>query len=327
MPEIGRPVTPQEMQYRQVEMGPRRLSNSNQKSEDQIREKVINSVSGRGKDQSIYKTGPHNQLGKDEFLKLLTYQLQNQDPMNPMEQNKFTGELAQFSQLEQLTALNKKFDDMNKTQGMQDKFYAASFVGKKVVTNGSTMQLKNDGDRGDVLFKLDGDASRVMIRILDEKNNIAGEIWREGMSAGGHQVAWDGVQLDGSPAVKGNYRIMVRAWNSAGGEVGTKTEATGIVQSASFEDGETVLTVNGQKVFLRDVASFHTPETQTHMMNGAMNAQLNHGMNGVNPHAAFGAAQATNSGLSGHNAPIKSNVGVPTEQAMNAYSEAKGIYE
>lgn len=309
MAEIGRPVSPQEMQYKQVTMGPRKLTGN--KSEAQIREDIINRATGRKPTNELFKEGPHNQMGKDEFLKLLTFQLQHQDPMNPMDQSKMTGELAQFSQLEQLSNLNKKFDEGNKAQGMQDKFYAASFVGKKIVTTGSSIHLKNSGDPGDVLFKLDGDASKVMVRILDEKNNVMGEIWKDGMSQGSHQVTWDGVALDGSPAVKGTYRAQVKAWDNMGNEVGTRTEATGTVQSVMFDEGEPVLTVNGQKVYLRDVQSFHTAESQTHMQN---------------------AAQAVNSGLSGHNGSINLNnavnaKSVSPEQAMNAYSDNTGIYD
>lgn len=317
MPEIGRPVTPQQMQYNQVQMGPKSLAGKG-KSEAQIKEDLINKATGYKPKNELFKEGPHNQLGKDEFMKLLTFQLQNQDPMNPMDQSKFTGELAQFSQLEQLTNLNKKFDEGNKQQGIQDKFYAASFVGKKVVTTGSTLDLKESGDQGDVLFKLDGQASKVLVRIIDSKNNVAGEIWKEGLSQGAHQVTWDGVALDGTPAVKGQYKVQVKAWDEMGQEVGTRTEATGIVSSVTFDSGEPVLTVNGQKVFLRDVASFHTAETQTHQ-------QLN-AAQGMHP-------AALNSGLSGHNGSIQFNNNaananvVPKEQAMNAYSENTGIYD
>jgi len=304
MAEIGRPVTQQELQYRQVQMGPKSLK-SGTKSEAQIREDIINKATGRKPTNELFKEGPHNQMGKDEFLKLLSFQLQHQDPMNPMDQSKMTGELAQFSQLEQLSNLNKKFDNANKTQGMQDKFYAASFIGKRVVTTGSTINLKNSGDTGEVLFKLDGDASKVMIRILDEKNNVMGEIWKDGMSAGSHQTLWDGVALDGSPAVKGSYRSQVKAWDASGNEVGTRTEATGLVQSVTFDEGEPVLTVDGQKVFLRDVISFHGSDSK-----------LN---------------SATNSDLSGHSGSIQFNNNgtktVPAEQAMNAYSQNVGIYD
>ncbi len=308
MPEIGRPVTPQEMNYRNVTMGPKSLAGGN-KTEAQIREDIINKATGYKPKNELFKEGAHNQMGKDEFLKLLTFQMQHQDPMNPMDQSKMTGELAQFSQLEQLTALNKKFDDGNKTKAMEDKFYAASFVGKKVVTSGSSINLKNSGDPGDVLFKLDGDASKVMVRILDSKNNVMGEIWKEGMSGGSHQVTWDGVALDGSPAVKGTYHAQVKAWDNMGNEVGTKTEATGVVQSVTFDEGEPVLSVGGQKVYLRDVQSFHTADVQTHAAN--------------------------NSGLSGHDGSIQFNnnaanavkPNVPAKQAMNAYSENTGIYD
>lgn len=303
MPEIGRPVSNQEMQYRQVQMAPKSLAGK-EKSPEKINEDIINKATGYKPKNELFKEGPHNQLGKDEFLKLLTFQLQNQDPMNPMEQSKFTGELAQFSQLEQLTNLNKKFDEGNKQKGIEDKFYAASFVGKRVVTTGSSLELKNSGDSGDVLFKLDGDASKVMVRILDEKNNVMGEIWREGLTKGSHSVTWDGVALDGSPAVKGKYRIQVKAWDNMGQDVITRTEATGIVQSVTFDEGEPVLSVNGQKVYLRDVASFHTAETQPHTEN--------------------------NSDLSGRIAPMvqsNKNNNVPTQQAVNAYTENTGIYD
>jgi flagellar basal-body rod modification protein FlgD len=312
MPEMGRPVTPQQAQYSQVQIAPKSLSGKGM-SEAQKREALINKATGYKPKNEIFKEGPHNQLGKDEFMKLLTFQLQNQDPMNPMDQSKFTGELAQFSQLEQLSNLNKKFEENGKNQGIQDKFYAASFVGKKVVTTGSTMELKQSGDEGEVLFKLDGQASKVLIRILDEKNNVSGEIWKEGLSQGAHQVTWDGVALDGSPAVKGKYTAQVKAWDENGQEIGTRTEATGIVQSVTFDSGEPLLTVNGQKVFLRDVASFHTAETQTHQNNDAARA-LNTGLSGQN-----GSLQSNNNGINPN--------AVPADKAMNAYKQNTGIYD
>ena len=301
MPEIGRPATPQQASYGQVTMGPKSLAGGKGKSEAQIKEDLINKATGFKPKDGVFKEGPHNQMGKDEFLKLLTFQLQNQDPMAPMDQSKFTGELAQFSQLEQLSNLNKKYDDGNKTKAMQDKFYAASFVGKKVVTTGSTLNLKESGDTGNVLFKIDGDASKVMVRILDEKNNVMGEMWRDGMSRGSHEITWDGVALDGTPAVKGSYKSIVKAWDDMGNEIGTRTEATGTVQSVTFDEGEPVLSVDGQKVYLRDVVSFHTADSDV----GAK----------VSP-------------LSNHLAPMVQSNKPSAAQAVNAYKENEGnIYE
>lgn len=308
MPEIGRPTLPPNPSFAQATIAPKALSArtaiGGEKTDARKNEEIINRAAGV-KPKSMYVEGKsHNQMGKDEFLKLLTFQLQNQDPMNPMEQGKMTGELAQFSQLEQLSNLNQKFDGMNKNQSLQDKYFAASFVGKKVVTAGSTLKLNDEGASAPVLFKLEGDASKVMVRILDEKNQTVGEIWKEGMSGGSHEVMWDGVTLDGQAAAKGNYKAYVKAWSADGLEIPAKTHATGTVTSVSFEEGEPVLTVDGQKVYLRDVSSFHTADN---------------------------AAGAQNLPIAGsHQNPLRLNQAPSpnAQQAANAYSGTeKGIYD
>lgn len=261
MPEIGRPVDPKQSQFSQVTMAPKALSNrigSNSKADD---EKIINRATGR-KAETIYADPKKNEMGKDEFLKLLTYQMQNQDPLNPMDQGKMTGELAQFSQLEQLSNLNSKFDQVQKNQMIQDKFHAASFVGKKVVTAGASLKVVEEGEGASVLFKLDGEANKVLVRIMDEKGQTVGEIWRDGMSGGSHELQWDGMTLDGQMTAKGNYKATVKAWDSMGQEVTARTQATGVVTSVTFDDGEPVLSVEGQKVYLRDVISFHTGDSR-----------------------------------------------------------------
>ncbi len=64
MPEIGRPITPQEQRYRQVEMAPRALGGGKPKSEAQLREEIINkATANKPAANSIYKEGPHNQMG------------------------------------------------------------------------------------------------------------------------------------------------------------------------------------------------------------------------------------------------------------------------
>ena len=69
-----------------------------------------------------------NELGKDAFLKLLIAQLSNQDPLNPMEDREFIAQLAQFSTLEQMTALNKTMDSM----ASLDKYNVVNYVGKTI---------------------------------------------------------------------------------------------------------------------------------------------------------------------------------------------------
>ncbi len=224
------------------------------------KEKLLDKLSSRGREE-LYSKGKHNELGKDEFLKLLTHQLQNQDPLNPMEQNKFAGELAQFSQLEQLTNLNEKFDQFNKDPELLRKTQGASFLGKKVVTSGNSTFFGGEGKDADILFSLEEPAKDVMIRILDDKNNISGEIWKKNLSKGPQLISWDGERPDGVLAKEGNYKVVVKAWDEMSGEVDVESQQEGIVESVSFDDGEMILGIDGKKVYLRDVAQFSLPKS------------------------------------------------------------------
>src|SRR5690606_35259803 len=122
------------------------------------------------------------------------HQLQNQDPMKPMDQEKLGADLAQFSQLEQLTNLNSKFDKFGQNAQTQDQFYGASFLGKEVVTTGNSMKIKEDGGAGDIIFNLEKDASKVLVRLYDSKNTMVGGMWKENIGRGNQTFNWDGRQ-------------------------------------------------------------------------------------------------------------------------------------
>ena len=254
--ELGRPATPQRNKLADVSIAKPR-QNPNQMS-DSEKSKYMEKLTGFKESNKVFVDGKnHNKMGKDEFLKLLTFQLKNQDPMKPMEQGKMAGELAQFSQLEQLTNLNTKFEGMGKDKNIETKFYGASFLGKEVVTNGSGLNLANNGDSADILFNLDEPASKVLLRIYDNKNAMVGEVWRDNVGKGNQSLNWDGMQLDGAPAVKGDYRAEVVAFNDKAERMTVETKTKGIVESIFFENGETILKVDGKKVYLRDVDSFN----------------------------------------------------------------------
>ena len=220
------------------------------------KEKFFHNLTGFKK-KTIFKDGKkHNIMGKDGFMKLFTAQLKNQDPTKPMDQNKMTSELAQFSQLEQLTALNKKFDDMNKTASLENKFFGASFLGKEVISRGNTVRLEEAGTQADLFFSLDQPAKRASIQVLDSKGNILRQYMKEDMGRGNHQLIWDGEQTDGAPSPAGDYQIRVAAWDKGNELISTDVMNKGTVTSVHMENGQPVLMVNGKKVALRDVHSF-----------------------------------------------------------------------
>lgn len=259
MPSMGRPLSSQERSFNDVSIAPRAVSNSKEMNAKE-KERLLNKISGYQAKNDLYVDGKkHNKMGKDEFLKLLTHQLQNQDPMKPMEQGKMAAELAQFSQLEQLSNLNSKFDSLNQNAKVEDKFYGASFLGKEVVTSGRSLEFKGEGTDADVLFTLPKPASKALVRIYDKNKNMVGEIWKENLGRGNQNVTWDGTQLDGAISGAGEFSVNVLAWDDFAEPMEVQTKVKGQVDSVFFENGETVLLVDGKKVFLRDVDSFHSP--------------------------------------------------------------------
>ena len=266
MPTMGRPLSNEQNRFANVKMAEKKNElNSNEK------QRLVNKLTGyKPKRGEFVDAKKHNKMGKDEFLKLLTHQLTNQDPVKPMDQKDMAGQLAQFSQLEQLANLNSKFDKFGGNKAVEDKFYGASFLGKEVVTTGSSLNLKEDGGEADVLFDLPKPASKVMVRIFDKQNAMVGEVWKENIGRGSQNITWDGISLDGTTSAKGDYRVQVTAWDQNSDPIEVETKTRGIVQSVNFDNGEAILTVDGKRIYLRDVDSFSMPDTKR--MQQAMNA-------------------------------------------------------
>lgn len=259
MPEIGAPINKVQQELNKVTIR-QKGQESNKLTETQIIEQATGNKIETGKPVVARKT--RNQIGKDEFLQMLTHQMQNQDPLNPMDQNKFAADLAQFSQLEQLTNMNTKFDGMNENAKMERKFFAANFVGKTVVTDGNSIEMREDGEPTNIHFNLEDKAKHVIVRILDSKNNVASEIKLEDIPKGAQMTNWNGKALDGFDSPKGLYRVVVKAWDEGFKEIPTKTQHEGVVQSVYFDGEEPLLDLGNRKIALRDVTSFHLTSTK-----------------------------------------------------------------
>ena len=320
MPTMGKPVVRSERQLQNVQMASReqkaKLQDPN-KIAAKEKERLIGNITGYKENNPLYKDGAeHNKMGKDEFLKLLTVQLKNQDPMNPMEQGKMAAELAQFSSLEQLSNINKNFE---------------------VVTSGSSLKYEGEGTKADVLFNLEKPADKVLVRVFDSKNSMVAEEWRENIGRGNQTFTWDGKRLDGAFANKGEFRTQVFAWDRNADPIDVKTKNTGMVESVFFEGGETVLLVDGKKVFLRDVDSFHTPGTSAKLsgkLEQPAQPQVNAGVNfdspAINANAAnnmasnLPVAQKNNSNVNLKRAQMQGGLNsyknqVPTTGVTNVY--------
>lgn len=262
MPELGRPQATSP--FRDVTMGPRRAesrSRVNSSSSDGSIGRELNRLSGSREEVNFVNPDEHNKLGKDGFLRLLTHQLSHQDPLKPMDQKQFAADLAQFSQLEQLANLNSHFEKMGGNKTVEDKFYGATFLGKKVETEGSGINY--DGEAKSVLlpFYLPRHAQKITVKIFDDQRQMVAE-FENGMTPRGNgQFPWDGKTFDGTKVAPGRYSFEILAHDEQYQQFRGQTKSSGIVTGVSFENGETLLTLdNHKRVLLRDVTSFKFPD-------------------------------------------------------------------
>lgn len=221
---------------------------------------ALNKISGSKTASRFVDRRQKEQLGQDGFMKLLAHQLKNQDPMKPMDQKDFSSNLAQFTQVEQLTSMNKKLEGLTSNRDNEKRFQAASFLGKKVVTSGTTIDYGGDGKDAKLPFHLERPAKNIIIHIYDNKNAMIGKIEKEDLPKGMQDVVWDGVGVDQQIAPKETYHFDVVAFDDKNEKFFGTTRAEGTVLGAHFENGETILDVSGgKKVFLKDVESFALP--------------------------------------------------------------------
>ncbi|MEK6624218.1 MAG: flagellar hook assembly protein FlgD [Bdellovibrionota bacterium] len=271
MPEIGRTNSETINPFAEVGIAPRRAMTGN--NEKKAVGDELNSMAGNKVQSGVnFVDGKkHNQLGQNEFMKLLTVQLANQDPMNPVDQKKLSGDLAQFSQLEQLTNMNSKLDKLGSNASPELKYYGASFLGKKVATKGTTIDYKGEGTPIRIPFELPQIGKNVIARISDEKGQLIGEIPAQNLPAGPNTLTWSGRALDGQDAGKGMYKVAVIAFDEMGTKFDAKTKTEGMVTGVNFDEGETVLEVDSnRRVFLRDVESFSLGDAPKIPVNKAM---------------------------------------------------------
>lgn len=259
MPEIGRPVDPNQNQFADIKIN--RAPNAANGNKPRAVGDSLNQISGNRPESRFVDRRSKEELGQDGFMKLLAHQLKNQDPMKPMDQKDFSSNLAQFSQLEQLTAMNKKMDAVNQNAIDDKRVQGASFLGRKVVTSGTSIDYKGDGKDVKVPFFLDQPAKNAIINILDDKNQLVARIERENLNPGMQDIVWDGMGADGQIAAKETYKFEVICFDENNNKFNGSTRSEGLVQGVHFEDGETILDLaNGKKVFLKDVHSFAVAE-------------------------------------------------------------------
>jgi flagellar basal-body rod modification protein FlgD len=188
----------------------------------------------------------NSQVSKDQFLQLLVTQLQNQDPLEPMKNEDFAVNLAQFSQLEQLVSINEKLSSPS-----SDSTSLASYLGHEVSLSSSQVEIGNGSDAL-LRIKLAQDADDVAIDLTDANGATVATLNLGELSKGSHTVS-----LADSGVANGSYGFSVRS-TGAGGETIVPTSVAGLV--SGFVPGpEAKLVVGNRELLLSDVTEVRVP--------------------------------------------------------------------
>lgn len=149
-------------------------------------------------------------LGQDEFLKLMTTQLQNQDPMKPMENGDFLAQIAQFSTVQGIGDLNDNFSALSASLVSNQALQATNLVGHQVLAPTGVAALQSGGTiRGSV--ELPSASGDVVVNVLDQSGQVVRRLELGSQAAGSVDFQWDGLKNDGQYAGAGNYFLSAEA--------------------------------------------------------------------------------------------------------------------
>ena len=194
-------------------------------------------------------------MGQSEFLTLFTTQLKNQDPTDPVKNEAFVAQLAQFSQLEATTAMKTSMNSLVSSMSNDRMLGAASLMGKQVAVPDGPVQV-TDTTVSQGTINLPAGADGIQLQVLNDKGILVRTQIMGAQAPGDVTLAWDGMTDGGTAAANGTYRYVATV-NSKGTmskpTVNTYATVTG-VSSAGTSDGAMLLEVAGGKtVNLADV--------------------------------------------------------------------------
>jgi flagellar basal-body rod modification protein FlgD len=185
------------------------------------------------------------------FLNLLTTQLQNQDPTNPMDAGQFTQQLVEYSQVEQQISTNATLSTISNSLSVSNATSMLSYVGQTVTADGSQTTLQNGNAQWS--FSLDR-AATATVNVLDSSGNVVYS-QTSPYASGANTFTWNGQGTGGSTEPAGTYTISVTGQDSSGNAATVTTAVTGTVTGVDFSSGQPYLNINGSKVSVWSVST------------------------------------------------------------------------
>lgn len=195
---------------------------------------LLDSVNGTANNKAKSTTN----AAQDRFLKLLTAQLKNQDPLNPMDNAEMTSQLAQISTVDGIEKLNATLQKLLSSTVDAEAMQAAALVGHQVMVAGNGLRLTDSGAVGGV--ELAAGADQVVLTIKDANGIAIKTLDLGNLDAGFHNFTWDGKSDSGAQAVNGAYSVSVAAKRGSEKVDASVLELAGVTSVSRGSQGVTL---------------------------------------------------------------------------------------
>lgn len=188
---------------------------------------------------------------QDTFLKLLTTQLTNQDPLNPLDNAQMTSQLAQISTVDGIGKLNATMQAMLTNSADSQAMQAAALVGHAVLAAGNGLQLSSGAAVGGI--DLATAADQVVVTVKDANGLVVRTLNLGAAEAGASPFSWDGATDSGAVAADGNYRISVSALQGGKEVKATALEYAAVTSVTKSSQGISLTAGNLGTIALSDI--------------------------------------------------------------------------
>jgi len=189
------------------------------------------------------------------FLTLLTTQLKNQNPLDPLDTNQFTQQLVQFASVEQQINMNAQLTSLVALQKANQVTSSMSFLGATATVDGSSTKLTNG--KGSWSFSVDKPSTgAITIKDATGQTAYSGSF---PLNAGNQSFAWDGRGTNGTQWPDGTYTLSITAKDASGQSVAVSTTVNGTVDAVDLTQTPPALTIGGQSYSLDKIKQVVRP--------------------------------------------------------------------
>jgi flagellar basal-body rod modification protein FlgD len=200
-------------------------------------------------------SGP-KQLGQADFLQLLTTQMQNQDPLKPMDNQEFIAQLAQFSQLEASSEQTKLLQQNLDQQSLAIEVGMARLIGQQVKLADGLVELT--GTPPAVMqYSLDRNAAGVNVTVTSDSGVMVRTLNQGPQTSGAHDIKWDGKDDVGNALPPGAYHFAVTALDSQGQTVNATLSSAATITGVRPDSNGPLFLVGDQTVDPKNILEFY----------------------------------------------------------------------